>query len=223
MLTKRWVVQLSLIAISVGLGLLLVVQLRSQRDARQTLRSEEWDYVVADLIDSNARLREEIETLQAQLAELGTAGGSGAMLQSLVGEVNHLRVATGLVEVSGPGVRIEIEGPITVLDLHDLINELRNAGAEALALNGQRIVAWSAISTDGTNITVDGQPVQAPYQLDAVGDAHTLQVALDRPGGLVDLLRQAHPGISIAVTQQDKLTLPVYDRPFQFAYAKPVA
>ena len=70
MLTKRWVVQPSLTAISVGLGLLLVVQLRTQRDARQTLRDEEWDYVVADLIDSNARLREETETLQAQLAEL---------------------------------------------------------------------------------------------------------------------------------------------------------
>jgi uncharacterized protein YlxW (UPF0749 family) len=222
MLTRRWVVQLSLTGIFMGLGLLLVMQLRTEQDARQTLRGEEWDYVVADLIDSNARLREETETLQAQLAELEKAEGSGAMLQSLVDEVNHLRVATGMVEVSGPGVRVEIEGPITVLDLHDLINELRNAGAESLALNGQRIVAWSAISTDGTNITVDGQPIQAPYQLDAVGEGHTLQVALDRPGGLVHLLRQAHQGIWITITQQEKLTLPVYDQPFQFAYAKPV-
>jgi uncharacterized protein YlxW (UPF0749 family) len=222
MLNRKWVVQLSLTGLLVGLGLLLVVQLRTQQTARQTLRGEEWDYVVADLIDSNARLREEIETLQAQLAELEKTGGSGVMLQSLVGEVNHLRVATGQVEVSGPGVRIEIEGPITVLDLHDLVNELRNAGAEALALNGQRIVAWSAISTDGTHITVDGQPIQAPYQLDAIGDGHTLQVALERPGGLVHLLRQAPQGFSIAVIRQEKLTLPVYDRPFQFAYAKPV-
>jgi uncharacterized protein YlxW (UPF0749 family) len=215
------VVQLSLTGIFMGLGLLLVVQLRTQQDARQALRGEEWEYVVADLIDSNARLREETETLQAQLTELEKAVGSGAMLQSLVGEVNHLRVATGMVEVSGPGVRIEIAGPISVLDLHDLINELRNAGSEALALNGQRIVGWSAISTDGTHVTVDGQPIQAPYRLEAIGDGHTLQVALDRPGGLVHLLRQAHQDISIGVSEQEKLTLPVYGRLFQFAYAKP--
>jgi uncharacterized protein YlxW (UPF0749 family) len=221
MWTRKWIVQLSLTTVCLTLGLLLVVQLRTQKIARQATRGEEWEPIVADLIDSNARLRQEVETLQAQLVELEGTAGSGAVLQSLVDEVNRLRIINGLVEVSGPGAEVVIAGPITVPDLQDLINELRNAGAEALALNGHRIVTWSAISTDGEHVMVDGQPVQAPYRLQAIGDPHTLVVALDRPGGLISLLGQAYEGMSIAVNEQEKLTLPVYGRPLEFAYARP--
>jgi uncharacterized protein YlxW (UPF0749 family) len=219
---KNWVGQLSLTGLCLVLGLLLVVQLRSQRGIRQATGSEEWEFVVADLIESNARLRDEIGALQLQLVDLQDLDRGGAVLESLVVEVNHLRVANGLAKVSGPGVELEIEGPVSVLDLHDLINELRNAGAEALALNGQRIVASSAISTDGEQVTVDGLPVPAPYRLEAIGEAHTLEVALTRPGGLVELLRQAPRGILITVSQREKVTLPVHDQPMHFFYAVPV-
>ena len=218
---RSWVGQLFLAALSLVLGLLLVVQLRSQRDIRQAAGNTEWEFVVADLIDSNARLRDEIEALQLQLVELQDLDRGGAVLESLVDEVNHLRVANGLAKVSGPGVELEIVGPVSVLDLHDLINELRNAGAEALGLNGQRIVASSAIGTDGEQVTVDGVPVPAPYRLEAIGEAHTLEVALTRPGGLVELLSQAPSGILITVRQKDKVTLPVYDQPMRFVYAEP--
>lgn len=219
---KNWVRQLSVTALCLVLGLLLVVQLRSQRDVRQAMASTEWEFVVADLIESNARLRDEIGALQLQLAELQDLDRGGAVLESLVDEVNHLRVANGLAKVSGPGVELEIAGPVSVLDLHDLINELRNAGAEALALNGQRIVASSAISTDGEHVTVDGLPIPAPYRLEAIGEVHTLEVALTRPGGLVEMLRQTPRDILITVSQREKVTLPVHDQPVHFVYAVPV-
>jgi uncharacterized protein YlxW (UPF0749 family) len=222
MFTRRRVIQLSLTMICLGLGLLLVVQLRTQSNIRQSASSEEWEYIGAELIDGNARLRDEIEALRAQLAELQDIEGGGVVVESLVDEVNYLRIANGLVEVSGPGIEVEIAGPVSVLDLHDLINELRNAGAEALALNGHRIVAWSAISTDGKQVTVDSEPVQAPYHLVAIGDAHTLEGALVRPGGLVSLLQQAHGGISITVERREKVILPVYALPVRFVYAGPV-
>lgn len=222
MLNKKWLVYLSLVVISMGLGLLLVVQLRTQNSIRQVEIGEDWAYVVSELIESNARLREEVKALQTQLSGFESVEGGGVLLQSLVDEVNYLRIANGQVRVSGPGVEAEISGPISVLDLHDLINELRNAGSEALALNEQRIVAWSAISTDGERVTVDGQPVQAPYHLRAIGDAHTLEVALTRPGGLVDLLGQVHPDVSITVFRREKLTLPVCGQAVQFVYSEPL-
>lgn len=222
MLESKWVSPLLLGATCLLLGLLLVVQLRSQNDVRQAGGSAEWEFVVADLIDSNARLRDEIEALQVQLAELQDLERGGAVLESLVDEVNHLRAINGLAEVSGPGVELEIVGPVSVLDLHDLINELRNAGAEALALDGQRIVASTAISTDGEHVTVDGLPVPAPYHLEAIGEAHTLEVALTRPGGLVDLLLESPRGILITVSQQKKVTMPVYGQPMRFVYAEPL-
>lgn len=222
MLSRRWVVYLSLTLVCLVLGLLLVIQLRSQHDIRQAASSAGWGFVVADLIDSNLRLRAEVEALQAQLDQFQEVEGGGALLESLVDEVNHLRVINGLVAVSGPGIEVAIEGSISVLDLHDLINELRNAGAEALALNGQRIVAWSAVGSDGEHVTVDGQPVHAPYYLEAIGHAQTLEVALNRPGGLVHLLQQARTGASIAVSKRDRLALPVYDQPLRFVYAAPL-
>lgn len=213
---------LSLTALSLVLGLLLVVQLRAQQAAPALAGGQEWEFVVADLIEGNARLRGEVEALRAQLAGLQEATGSGAVLQSLVDETNQLRIANGLVEVSGPGVEVVISGPVSGPDLQDLLNELRNAGAEALAVNGRRIVVWSAIGSNGREVTVDGRPVEPPYRLQAIGDAHTLEVALMRPGGLVSLLRQARPSLSIVVSQQERLTLPVYDQPLEFAYARPV-
>jgi uncharacterized protein YlxW (UPF0749 family) len=221
MLTREWAARLSLTAVCVGLGLLLAVQFRTQNTVRQMAPEEGWEFVVAELIGSNARLRGQIKAFQTQLAELQDSEAGGVILESLVNEVNRLRIANGLVEVSGEGVEVVMAGPITVLDLHDLINELRNAGAEAIALNGQRIVAWSAISTDGEHVMVDGQPVYAPYHLQAIGDAHTLEIALARPGGLASLLEQGDRGVSTTVDRRDKLTLPVYTQPFQFAYARP--
>ncbi len=221
MQAKKWFVQLSLTAVCLGLGLLLVVQLRTQGDVRRAAESGDWEYIVADLIEGNARLRDEIEALQGQLDELQDVEGGGVLLTSLVDEVNRLRIANGLVAVSGPGVELEIDGPVSVLDLQDLINELRNAGAEALTLNGYRIVAWSAVSTDGERVTVDGRPVDAPYRLEAIGDGPTLEVALSRPGGLIELFRQARTGISARVERRDKVTLPVYDQALLFVYAEP--
>ena len=221
MLSSKWAGRLTLAMTCLVLGMLLVVQMRSQSSARQTGSAEDWQRVVADLVDNNARLREEIQALEAELAAIRAVEGRGALLQSLVDETNQLRIANGLVEVSGPGVEVVVSGPITVLDLQDLINELRNGGAEALTVNGRRIVAWSAINTDGVYVTVDGQPVLPPYRLEAIGDAETMDTALVRPGGLVSLLQQADERVSIGVNQRQKITLPVYDQPFEFAYAKP--
>jgi uncharacterized protein YlxW (UPF0749 family) len=220
-LSSKWAARVSITVICLALGMLLVVQLRSQNDARQTGSAEDWERVVGDLVDNNARLREEIEALEAELAAIRAVEGRGVLLQSLVDETNQLRIANGLVEVSGPGIEVVVSGPITVLDLQDLINELRNSGAEALAVNGRRIVIWSAINTDGVYVTVDGQPVLPPYRLEAIGDAQTLDTALVRPGGLLRLLQQADERLSIIVKQRRQITLAVYDQPFEFAYAKP--
>jgi uncharacterized protein YlxW (UPF0749 family) len=217
---RPWAPRFSVVAVSVLLGLLLVAQIRTQSRISRIASNDDWDYVVAELVTSNARLRNEIDALQAEIAALRGADGPAAILLSLVDEANQLRVANGLVAVSGPGVQVTIAGPVSVLDLQDLVNELRNAGAEALALNDQRLIGWSAIATDGEQVLVDGQPVPAPYQLSAIGNPGALRAALLRPGGLVPLLRSANPAIVVAVRDSDRLTLPVYRQAVEFVYAR---
>lgn len=218
---RSWVPTLLLTVSCLFLGLLLAVQLRTESNARQKAQGTEWEFLLIDLIDGNDRLRKEIETVEAQLADLGQVDGGGVM-ESLVAEVNYLRIANGLIEVSGPGVELVLLGPISVLDLHDLINELKNAGAEAVALNGHRLVAWSAIGTDGQRVTVDGQPIEAPYRLQAIGQPESLKKALLRKGGMVELIGQASREVSIEILEAERLTLPRYDATFQFAYARAV-
>ena len=219
---RAWAYTLLVGMICIGVGLFLGAQWQIQQANRQRVRGEDWELVVADLIDSNARLSEEIEELETQLNGLEDVEGSGPLIQLLVDEVNNLRIANGLVAVTGPGIEVTVSEPIEVLDFHDLINELRNAGAEALALNGNRIVAWTAIGSDGRNVTVDGQPIEAPYQLEAIGDPHALDVALSRAGGLVSLLEQARGGAIISLRQQGNLALPVCSQQILFVHAMAV-
>lgn len=214
-----WAPRLSLVAISAVLGLLLAAQLRTQADISRVANGDDWDYVVAELVVSNARLRNEIDVLEEEVASLSGAEGAAAILLSLVDEANQLRIANGQVAVSGPGVELTVAGPVSILDLQDLINELRNAGAEALALNGQRLIACSSIATDGVQVTVDGQPVSAPYHLSAIGNPGTLRRALQRPGGLAQLLQQANTSIVVSVSESDRLAFPVYGQAVEFAYA----
>lgn len=205
--------------LAVVVAVLLALWIRGSHSSAAS--QEGWEFVVSDLVDGNTRLRQEVDALQAQVAGYDGMEQGGAVLQLLVDEVNALRVANGLIEVSGPGVEVTVAGPVSVLDLQDLINELRNAGAEALALDGRRLAAWSAIGSDGQDVTVDGQPVTSPYQLQAIGDSLALDAALTRPGGLLPLLLQARTASSIQVRRIDKLTLPVYSQPFDLVYAQP--
>jgi len=183
------------------------------------MSGQDWVFMVADLVDSNARLRDETAAIQDQLAQLQGTQGGGTVLESLVDEVNRLRIANGLIKVSGPGVVVAVAGPVGVMDLQDLINELRNAGAEALAIDGQRFITRSTITSDGRSILVDGRVVQPPYRLQAIGDAEIMEAALVRPGGLISLLRQLNRELSITIHQETKLTLSESAQPAEFLFA----
>jgi uncharacterized protein YlxW (UPF0749 family) len=147
----------------------------------------------------------------------------GAVLEELVAELNRVRVVSGKVEVSGPGIALLIDGPLSALDLQDVINELRNAGAEAIALNHHRLVVHSVLAVDAHgSITIDGQPLARPYLFQAIGDADTIETALLRPGGLISLFRRTYPNLVVQSTQYPRLVLGIYRPPVAFQYAQPV-
>jgi uncharacterized protein YlxW (UPF0749 family) len=205
------------------LGLLIVLQLRSTSRAATLLgRTSDQSLVLATLVDANAGLRNEIAELEAQLALLNQANREQSDA-ALIAELNRLFVVSGTNAASGPGVRINVSGQINPLDMQDLINELRNAGAEAMDLNGRRLVARSVVARDGNDLVLDDVRLTAPYLLQAIGNSDTLEKALLRHGGLVSLLEYAYPGLTITVSKADGLTLsarPVIQY-FKFAQAIP--
>jgi uncharacterized protein YlxW (UPF0749 family) len=145
----------------------------------------------------------------------------GSKLEELVNELNQLKIINGLAEASGPGVEVEINEAISLVEMQDMINELRNAGAEVLAINDQRLIVSSVIAADADGIVVDGVKLSRPYVFQALGHPETIERALVRKGGLVALLESNYEGLKIKVTKRDRLILHRTTRPIDLTHATP--
>ncbi|UCC65284.1 MAG: DUF881 domain-containing protein [Anaerolineae bacterium] len=214
--------QLILTVASVLLGILVMAQLQTHglsSKTRASASSADQSLILSNLVEANASLRAEVETLETQLNRLQSVGSSG-LLETMVEELNRLKTVNGLVQVSGPGLEVRLSGPLSVLNAQDLANELRNAGAEAIALNGERLVLWSAIAADDEGwLTVDGTRLASPYTFQAIGDGETMETALMRSGGLMAVLEHSYEGLEVQVRRHSKLVLSVHRYPPEFQYA----
>ena len=134
--------------------------------------------------------------------------------------------------MEGPGVAVGVRDSTAVNvtgdeadylihdnDIMSVINELRSAGAEAISLNGERILATSEVRCTGAVVTVNGRRYAAPYIIMAIGDKDTLYGALTMRNGVVDVLGQWK--IEVKVTMSDKLLIPKYSGAVEFRYAAP--
>jgi uncharacterized protein YlxW (UPF0749 family) len=209
------------------------MQFRSQRLAHQNVPTSATDQAVyiSQLSESNADLRRQVDELSAELARYGQGGGGGgsADVEALEENLRALRIANGDAPVAGPGVSVLVEGEANLVELQDLVNELRNASAEAVAVNGVRVVARSAIvGAENGRIAIDRQALSPPYTLEAIGDPDTLVGALERKGGLIALLEAGDESLNIEVTRhpaddpESWLHLPAAGQPFEWTFARPV-
>jgi uncharacterized protein YlxW (UPF0749 family) len=169
--------------IAIGLGFLIVVQLRSQAAVARTLAAQDDTSVallINDLNRANNQLIQQSAVLaeqQAQLHQALTSGGADS--QALSKELTTLREVNGAIAVHGPGLEIRIQGPVMDFELQDALNNLRNAGAEAIALNGYRIVGSTPVVSRGDTLLVAGHAVGTTLVLRVIGDAEQLGPAAD--------------------------------------------
>jgi uncharacterized protein YlxW (UPF0749 family) len=169
--------------IAIGLGFLIVVQLRSQAAVARTLAAQD-DTSVALLINDLNRANNQLIQQSAALAEQQTQlhqslTSGGADSKALSKELTTLREINGTVAVHGPGLEIRIQGPVMDFELQDALNNLRNAGAEAISLNGYRIVGSTPVVSRGDILMVAGHAVGTPLVMLVIGDAEQLGPAAD--------------------------------------------
>ncbi len=158
--------------------------------------------------------------LAAQIAELQSEAAA-ADDPGLFAQLQQDAVAGGVVPVSGPGLRIVLtdadqadagpddDGSGLVLD-HDLqvlVNGLWAAGAEAVAVNDERITSTTAIRSAGAAVLVDSTALSGPYTVEAIGDAPTMQTRLARLSAGQHLASLAQYGIQVRVSAQRELQL----------------
>ena len=183
---------------------------------------ERYDNKYAELEKAEAELEKERESTTGNNDEL-------TKLEEQIKEGNKL---LGLTEVTGEGVIVTLKdstSPLlsSIMDasqlvVHDMdvlsvINELKNAGAEAISINDQRLVSTSAIVCDGNVIQINGQKVGAPFEIKAIGLSEQL-AALSRPGGYLSILQDY--GIGTEVVKSKNITIPKYVGSINYKYIK---
>lgn len=223
-----WRTRLAVGILAAVLGLATVWAVRELRapepDAlrARTLLEEEIERRTASadaLGERNAAVRAEIDALSAEALE-----GS----KDVVARLTLQGAVAGTVAVQGPGLRVTLtdsaraasgdpdaaDERVQDLDLQIVSNGLWAAGAEAIAINGQRLTALSAIRSAGEAILVDLTPLAAPYVVAAIGDPDAMQVALARTAAArhLQLLRETY-GIGARVEQAEDLLLPAIPVP----------
>lgn len=208
--------QLSLTAVAFVLGLLVVVQLRGQTggSALQGLSAQNLTTLVASLNAANDRLRSEVSTLQNQLDELRADRATGATsVGQLQSDLGRIRAWTGLDPVAGRGVEIVVSGEIDAAAAADLLNELRNAGAEAIAVEDIRVVARTTVSGVPGALDLDGFLLRDPFTIRAIGRPETLVGSLTRVGGIIAELSATTPSATVDVRAvDDPMILPASKR-----------
>jgi uncharacterized protein YlxW (UPF0749 family) len=204
--TAQW----SLFGMALLIGLLMVGQLRSQARPSElsSLSAQELSTLIETLSAGNRELRTGLADIRDQVREYTTSGTAG---QSAIdaGREDPRRITAfgGLAPVEGQGLRITVDGDLDAIALNDLINELRNAGAEALAVDEVRITARSVAIETSRSLEIDGVEIGRRFVLSAVGSPSGLQAAVERPGGILSQLR-LFIAASIDLRQVELIRLP---------------
>ena len=185
--------------------------------------------------DNLYRVLEEAENVLE--VERTNATQNNTELTDLENEIKNGNKVLGLSEVTGNGLIITIDDnqdislnnwladPNLLLvhdsDLISVVNELKNAGAEAISINEQRLITTSAIECDGNIIKVNGEKVGAPFTIKAIGLPEVL-INVDRFGGYLDYLRDTrYLKVSVErMTDKKTITIPKYTGVIKFQYAE---
>ena len=223
-----WVLAAGLVAI----GLLFATAAAQARD-RAPAADQARDALTAEIEERTAatdRLEGDLQQLRASVdAAREDALGLTTAGSELAERLTDLGVVTGAGAVRGPGLVVHLqdaevvetqdggdprgeqtrsEGRVSDRDLQTIVNEVWAAGAEAVAVNGQRLTALSAIRSAGQAILVDFRPLSPPYDVVAVGDADAMRTHLVEGFGGSYLQVLQNYGISYSVKTRDNVRLP---------------
>ncbi len=201
---------LLLVVIFVVFGVALTTQVRSRvAEPLAELNEEELVALLADLQTREDDLRVLRSDLQVQLAELQDAATSQqAAIESAEKAAVQAQIVAGTVPVEGPGVVVQVDPSSQDLPPSTFVTtlaELRNAGAEAIALNGIRLTGRSWFGAHPGAVVVDGLEIEAPYVWSVIGDPQTLSNALGIRGGATAQLKAY--GASVVITESQLILI----------------
>lgn len=223
------------IAIALGvmcfaLTIAIVVQYKTISDANKVVGSNVNSELKTEVLRWKEKYEQsyedldELENILEEKRSLATSNDSTSL--KLQQELRTLNALIGTIDVSGEGVIITLADNSTVTNqtigifdnisnylIHDsdlimLVNELKNAGAEAISINDERIISTTAITCDGTVVLVNGNKLSSPFTIKAIGSPALILGAIQRTGGLLEELYAY--GLVSSVVQESNVTIYKY-------------
>ena len=224
-------VYVSIVIVAIVLGLMMSIQFRFISAGEIVLpRGQEQELVMEkrQLTGDIESLRDEANDLEAKIEEAakGLSEAEGAMYSEFV----KISGIAGFTDLLGPGVTVILgaqteENTSTGIysvkdsDLLKIINDLRGAGAEAISVNEQRVLATSEVRESGRHINVNLVRLAPPYIVSAIGNATLLKSSLEIKYGIIEDLESR--GISVSVQADEDVFIPAFSGNLRFDYAKP--
>jgi len=231
-------VNVAILLASVILGVMLTAQFRStaaRLPAREQSRLATTDTV--------RRLETEQRLLKERIAELRLAVAAyqrtaEPVVSAPIADVEQQRLRAGLIAMRGPGLVVVLDDSSKAVspgedannyiihdyELRDVISLLWLAGAEAIAVNNERLVNVSSVYCVGSTILVNDTRLSPPYEVRAIGDPAALEQAIQNPRNLVKLRSRVKTyGIELRVAPQKETTIPAYSGNLNIRYARPVS
>ncbi len=243
---KPWLTQITLLSIIMGglLSLSLKTQDRIRRDMVGNTSTTAMAEAYTKLSDETQQLRKQVSQLRSQNQKYvaGIADEGNRSTKAIAEELQKVNVLAGLTPVTGPGVIVTLrdskkqpEKPKGMTDtawqeyttdylihdanIRDVINELKNAGAEAISINDQRVVGSTSIRCVGNNVHVNAVPTAgSPVVIKAIGEPDLIQSGLLMRGGIKDHFVDPE---MISVDKALTLTLPAFSGATPLRFAKP--
>lgn len=226
-----------LFLVSVLVGVTLVTQLNTSHGqmiytSRKTI--DDYKAMIAAEEKTTSDIYQQIEAAEKLLEEYREDmedTETTVVVDNIASEYSKYMMLAGTADVKGPGVIITLDDgnrelyggeDINNLLVHDLdilmiINELKDCGAEAISVNGQRIIDSTSISCSGWTIRINGRTYARPFVVEAIGDGKTMVSNLLAPHGYGTSLREW--GVQFAVETADEIIIEGYSEERDFLYA----
>jgi len=229
---------IKIISICTGIfvGVLMTVQFRTPNPISSSYPLDQLEAqkeLIKEYVNEEAVLKSGISNLRGKI-DTALKNNEALIKTSNLETLNILKEEMGLTKKSGEGFTIELDdsrfidrenlekeepGIVYAADIRDLVNLLRSHKVEGIAINGQRVIASTTITSVGNTVMVNNSHLAPPFTLSAIGDYDSLVLRLQDPATLTDLQKRVKEnGIQFSVKEARYVILPVFNGLFHTNY-----
>ena len=226
---------LAIAVICIFVGVLIILQMKTVDQIGGSVDSERAGDLAAELKlleEKNQELTDQLKDLQDQLSTYeSSAAGTDETIQKKQEALEKEKILSGVLDTAGEGLIITIDSEISQSSdaalyskssdlLLALVNELNAAGAEAIAINNERIINTSEIRQAGSYININRNKYAAPFEVKVIGNPHDLSAAIKMRAGVVDTMQSNK--LKVTIQEMDEVYIEAYDGVISQKYAHPV-